>query len=150
MISSPTYVFAQGMILCTWSTIITGRFHLHTLGTYKKKCMEPVESEQEVIIIRVCGTRASWGGDYSPLHPFAPSFSVSLSLFYSLSNPPTRYLWITFNLQSKQLWQGLWSFDGRQREAGRKWVWGNEAAMSRNDLWTAPFPHSPFTETESV
>lgn len=68
-------------------------------------------------------SRASYRGDYSPL-------------FILPHSPPC--LWITFNLQSKQLWQGLWSFDERQREAGRKWVWGNEAAMSRNDLWTAP------------
>lgn len=49
-------------------------------------------------------------------------------------------LWITFNLQCLQLWQGLWGFDERQREAGRKGFWGNEAAMSKNDLCLAVFP----------
>lgn len=101
----------------------------HSQHLQKKRYGASESKLKEVIFIRVCGTELhaeeiiALSIPPSPLHPL--SFSLSPCL------------WITFNLQSKQLWQGLWSFDERQREAGRKWVWGNEAAMSKNDLWTA-------------
>lgn len=104
------------------SITITRKFHFFALPAPIKRACE----SQEVIIIRACGTelRAPEIILYSLHPPFFPFFFC---------------LCIAFNLRSKQLWQGLWSFDERQKEAAREWVWGNEAAMSRSDLWAFPF-----------
>lgn len=113
---------------CTWSIIITSQFYLHPPNTKKGTVWHKWKLARGNYHKSVWN-RAPCRGDDSPLHP-----SLSPSI---LSHSLSPYLWITFNLESKQLWQGLWHFDERQREAGRKCVWGNEAAMSRNDLWTS-------------
>lgn len=126
----------EGMILWTGSITITRKFHFRPSSSYKKSPWKLRGNYHECVC--VCGTE---------LH--APE--IILHSLRPLSFPFFFCLWITFNLQSKQLWQGLWSFDGRQKEAVGEWVWGNEAAMSRNDLWAFPScSFSPHTETQSV
>lgn len=111
----------EGMILWTWSITITGKFHFRPSSSYKKSPWKLRGNYHECV----------WNRE---LH----AAEIILHSFRPLSFPFFFCLWITFNLQSKQLWRGLWSFDGRQKEAVGEWVWGNEAAMSRNDLWAFP------------
>lgn len=81
--------------------------------------------------------RAPCIGDYSPLHP---SLFPSI-VFHSL----LPCLWTTFNLQSKQLWQGLWSFDERQRLGESEFGVMKQQCQGMIYEWLS-FLHSAFTE----
>lgn len=52
--------------------------------------------------------------------------------------PPVCESLLTYNPNSFDRDYGVLMRD--RKEAGKEWVWGNEAAMSSNDLWAILFP----------
>lgn len=86
------------------------------------------ESWKEVIIIEVCGT------ERHAQEIIALPFSIPLLVL----SPPVCESLLTYNPNSFDRDYGVLMRD--RKEAGKEWVWGNEAAMSSNDLWAILFP----------